>query len=128
MSKILIKVIPALICWGMFVYVVLNVSYPGSLVSANWQQIFFFFIPLFLAVIFTVNIFAKNFLVSTSFSLGLIFLFILKALDSLNIVTGILTLLAIGFLISYFAKIKKRDLTKLPKIPKLTHLRKRKDL
>lgn len=124
MHKIFINIFPALVCWGIFAYVVLNVSYPESLVSANWQKILLFFTPLFFAVLFTINIFAKNFLVSSSLSLGLIFLLILKALDSLNIVTGILVLIATWFLVSYFAKIKRRNLTKLPKIPKLTRLRK----
>lgn len=124
MHKIFINIFPVIVLWGIFAYVVLNVSYPESLVSANWQKILLFFTPLFFAVLFTINIFAKNFLVSSSLSLGLIFLLILKALDSLNIVTGILVLIATWFLVSYFAKIKRRNLTKLPKIPKLTRLRK----
>lgn len=125
MAKIFSKVILTLFFWGIFIYVVFTVSYPDSLTQANIQQILFFFVPLFLAFIFTINIFTKNFPISGSISLGLIFLLILKALDSLNIVTGILILAAVGFLVSYFVKIKKRNLTKLPKIPKLTRLQKK---
>ncbi|OGE26854.1 hypothetical protein A3C26_03045 [Candidatus Daviesbacteria bacterium RIFCSPHIGHO2_02_FULL_39_12] len=104
MRHFLTRFVPAVIFWGIFVYEVFNLSYPDSLTQANWQQILFFFTPLFLAFVFSANIFVKNILISSSLSLGLIFLLVLKALDSLNIITGILILAAVGFLISYFAK------------------------
>ena len=120
MSKLILKFIPAVIFWGIFAVVVLQVPYPDSLTQANALQIIPFFASLFLTLAFTINIFLKHFLSSSSISLGLIFLLILKALDTLNIVTGALTLIAIYLLFSYFRKIKKRSLTKLPKISRLT--------
>ena len=126
MSKIIFKTFPALIFWGSFVFVVLQIPYPESLTQANSIQIFPFFVSLYLALIFTLNIFLKNILFSSSICLGLIFLLILKALDSLNIVTGILTAVATYLLASYFRKAKKRNLTKQAKIPKLTSLRRNK--
>ncbi len=123
MLKILPKIIPVLIFWAIFGYVVLQVPYPDSLTQANPTQLLAFFLSLFLAITFTLNIFLKNIFSSCSISLGLIFLLILKALDSLNLVTGILTTVAIGLLISYFRKIKRKNLTKILKIPKLTHVR-----
>src|SRR3989304_9199389 len=126
MSKIILKVILLLIFWGIFVFVVLQVPYPESLTQANLIQLIPFFVPLYLALTFTLNIFLKNIFSSTSFSLGLILLLILKALDSLNIVTGILTAVATYLLFSYFRKIKKHgpsinsgfgNLTKQTKIP-----------
>ena len=134
-----LKVIPALIFWGIFVFVVLRIPYPDSLTQANSLQIFPFFVSLYLALVFSLNIFLKNILFSSSICLGLICLLILKALDSLNIVTGILTAVATYLLASYFLKgnsptvyfkkAKKRnlnpiksDLTKQTKIPKLTKL------
>lgn len=110
--------------WGFFIFVILQIPYPESITQAKSQQLLFFFIPLFLAITFTLNIFLKNIFISTSLSLGLIFLLILKSLDSLNLVTGILTVVAVGLLISYFKKIKKKSLTKWGKIPKLTRLKK----
>lgn len=122
MTKIILKSISALIFWGVFIFVVFNVPYPESLAQANFTQISLFFVPLFLAIAFTLNFFFKNILMSFSITLCLIFFLILKALDSLNIVTGILILTSGGLLFSYFKKVKRKNLTKLPKIPKLTKL------
>lgn len=106
MPEIILKIIPALISWGFFGGVVLSVPYPDSFPQAKLDQIALFFIPLFLALTFTLNIFLKNILQSFSIALALIFFLILKALDSLNLVTGILTLAAAGLLFSYFRKAK----------------------
>lgn len=106
MLKVILKTIPALIFWGIFAGVVLIVPYPDSFTQANLNQILPFFISLFLAFTFTLNIFLKNILQSFSIALALIFFLILKALDSLNLVTDILTLAAAGLLFSYFRKAK----------------------
>ena len=121
MSRFLLKAVPILIFWGALTIVILQIPYPNSLTQANLNQIFLFFIPLFLAIAFTINLLLINILVSFSLSLGIIFLLILIALDSLNLVTTILILIPIVLLVSYFRKIKRRGLTKLPKISKLTH-------
>lgn len=117
---------PSLIFWGIFIYVILQIPYPENLTAANATQLLSFFIPLFLAITLTLNLVLKNIFISSSISLGLIFLLFLKALDSLNLVTGILIIISVGLLASYFRKIKKKNLTKLPKIPKLTQLRRQK--
>lgn len=119
-----LKFIPAIFLWGIFIFVVLQIPYPESLTQANLTQLFAFFIPLFLALSTTINIFLKNILLSFSFSLGLVFLLTLKSLNSLNIVTAILTVVATYLLTSYFRKAKKKNLTSHTKIPKLTHIRK----
>ena len=124
MVKLLPRFVPALIFWVVFVYVVLRIPYPETITQASIVQILSFFIPLYLALTLTFNIFLKNIFISGSASLGLIFLLILRALDSLNLVTAILIIISTGLLVSYFRKIKRKNLTKLPKIPKLTHLRK----
>lgn len=133
MIKFLPKVIPVLIFWAIFVYVVLQIPYPENITQADLYQLVLFFIPLYLAFSFTLNIFLKNIFISATIAIGAIFLLVLKALDSLNLVTGILTIVSVVLLISYFRKIKRRspsinsglkNLTKLPKIPKLTHVRK----
>ncbi|MDD5415499.1 MAG: hypothetical protein PHE48_00665 [Candidatus Daviesbacteria bacterium] len=120
MPEVFPKIISVLFFWGIFIFVVLQVPYPESLTQANYTQLILFLTPLYLALIFTLNIFLRNILSSCSFSLGLIFLLILKALDTLNIVTALLTVAATYLLFSYFRKIKKHKLTKLSKIPKLT--------
>lgn len=114
---------PSIFFWGIFIFVILYVPYPETLIQADVFQISSFFIPLFLALISSFNIFLKNFFLSFSISLGLTVLFVLKALDILNIITGFLAISATGLLISYFRKTKRSNLTKLPKIPKLTQLR-----
>ncbi|MBI2196208.1 hypothetical protein HYU45_01205 [Candidatus Daviesbacteria bacterium] len=129
MFKIILKIFPSLFFWGSFTFVVLQVPYPESLTQANAMQIFPFFLSLYLALVFTLNIFLKNILFSSSVCLGLVLLLILKALNSLNIITGALVIIATGLLASYFRKTKRKglnpiksDLTKLSKIPKLTKL------
>lgn len=119
-----LKIILPLLFWIIFATVILIVPYPENLVQTNFVQLISFFIPLYLAINFTLNILLRNILVSSSVSLGIISLLILKALDILNLVTGILTLTTTFLLVSYFRKAKDRGLTKLPKISKLTHMRK----
>lgn len=134
MYKIISRIIPALLFLGGVGYVIWQIPYPESITQANIVQLLSFFIPLFLAIILTLNIVLKNIFISTSISIGVILLLFLKALDSLNLVTVVLILITVGLLTSYFRKIKKspstssglKNLTNYSKIPKLTHLRRRK--
>jgi len=121
MFKIVLRIFLALIFWGIFGYVVLQVPYPDSLTQANLIQIIPFFVSLFLALTATLNILFENILASFSVSLGLTFLLILKALDSLSWVTGGLILVSVVLL----RKGEKKSLTKQSKIPKLINLRRR---
>lgn len=125
MQRLIRKLVPVILFWGIFIFVVLQVPYPKSLIQIQIIQLMSFFIPLILALIFTINLFVRNFYLSCSLSLGLVSLLILKALDTLNLVTSALIIVTVGLLISYFRKIKRGSLTKLPKIPKLTRLRKK---
>lgn len=122
MFKFLYRFVPILTFWAIFIYVVLQVPYPESLTQVNLIQLSVFFISLFLAITLILNLFLKNIFISGSISLGIIFLLILKALDSLNLVTAILVIVSTGLLISYFRKIKKKSLTNWKKIPKLSRL------
>ena len=122
--KYVLKIIPPVLFWGIFVYVILQVPYPESITQANSVQLLAFFIPFFLGVAFSLNLFLKNFFITGSLSLGLVFLLILKALDSLNIVTIVLIIISVGLFVSYFRRIKKKGLTNYSKIPKLTNMRK----
>ncbi len=124
MFKLFQKITVALIFWAIFTIIIFQIPYPENLTQANILQILGFFIPFFLAISLTVNIFLKNIFLSSSLSLGIIFVLLLKALDSLNLVTGTIIIVAVILLVSYFRKAKKKGLTKLPKIPKLTHVRK----
>lgn len=142
--KYLVKIIFAIFFWSIFILVIFNLPYPQDLEEANFLQISIFFSSLFLAILFTLKIVFKRFSAPALLTAGIILTLILKALDSLNLVTGIIVLTLVSLLISYFLKrnspaaafqkIKKRnlyplkvgsDLTKLPKIPKLTRLRKK---
>ncbi|MBI4035612.1 hypothetical protein HY383_01560 [Candidatus Daviesbacteria bacterium] len=125
MPKIALKIIPSIILWGIIIFIILKVPYPENIAQANLTHLAILFISLYLAMAFTVNIFLKNIFSSLSISLGLSLLLILKALDSLNLITGTLVVIAVGLFLSYFKKAKKKNLTKLPKIPKLTSLQRR---
>jgi len=118
------KTIPVLISWGIFALVIIKVPYPETLSQASLFQFSAFFIPLYLALSLTFNIVLKNIFISASISLGLIFLLILKALESLNLVTGILIIISTYLLVSYFRKTHKNNLTNWRKIPKITKLKK----
>ncbi len=122
MFKIFKKIVPSFVFWLIFIFVIFTIPYPEALIQANNLQVFAFFIPLFLAITFTFNLFLKNIFLSCSISLGLISLLILKALDTLNLVTGILSIVTVLLLISYFRKTRRIGLTKSTKIPKLTGL------
>ncbi len=133
MIKILYTYLLPLLLWGIFIYTVLQIPYPQSITQANLNQLLLFFVPLFLSIVLTLNIFLKNIFISLFISFGLIFILILKSLDSLNIVTGVLTTLAVGLLISYFRrkedfphfkKTKRKGLTYESKIPKIHRIRK----
>ncbi len=107
--------------------VLVYIPYPESLTSATPFQILIFFIPLFLALTFTLNLFFKFVFSSASISLGIVFLLLLKALDALNFVSAALTIVAVGLLLSYFKKERgKRHLTSVSKISKLTSLHRKK--
>lgn len=130
--KHLLAISLALIFWVTLMVIILGVPYPNSLTEASFNQLFGFFIPLFFAVVFSLNVFLKNIFISGSISLGFIFILIIQALHSLNLVSGGLIMISIGLLVSYFRKNKKRspsinsgfkNLTNIPKIHKLTKLR-----
>lgn len=116
--QLFFKIIPTIVFWGIFVYVIFYVPYPESLTQVSLFQVLSFFIPLFLTLSFLLNIFLKFLTLSCILSLGIILLLILKSLAALNLVTAGLTLLAIYLFLSYFKKNKKR-LTSSIKIPKL---------
>lgn len=105
----LLKSVAVILFWGVFIFIVFNIPYPENLAQANLSQLVLFFTALYLATTLTINLFLKNIFQSLSVTLGLIFLLILKALDSLNIVTGLLILITIGLLFSYFKKTKREN-------------------
>ena len=123
----ILKAIPALIFWGIFILVIFYVPYPESLTQANLFQLLSFFAPLFLALTFTVNLFLKFLLTSSFLALSVILMLFLKALDILNFVSTGLIIVSMILLLSYFRKEKgKHNLTSISKISKLTHLQRKK--
>ncbi len=122
---LIFKLFPALLCWIIFVYVIFQLPYPDSLTSASTFQIFSFFTSLFLSLSFSINIFINFMLRSIIISFGLILLLVLKALNSLNLVSCALTIIAFGLLISYVKK-PKYKLTYHTKTSRLKNLRRQK--
>lgn len=103
----LVKIFPPLLFLAIFAYVIFNVSYPNSLSEATFFQLTAFFVPLLFTLVFTINLFLNFFLHSIPISLGLIILLVLKGLGTLNIVTAILTILAIWLIVGNFKKVKQ---------------------
>lgn len=122
--SILLRIILALIFWGLFIYVLFFVEYPNSLTQANPLQLLVFFTPLYFAINFSLYLIIKNLIVCLVISLGIILLLILKVLDSLNFVSGGLAIASVLLLVSYFKK--GQDLTPGSYIPKLRSLQRRK--
>ncbi len=126
MLKLLSKALLALICWGIFLFVIFQgVPYPQTLTQATPLQLLAFLTPLFFALTLTINIAADFLLISAFISFGIIIILLLKALDVLNFVTVTLTAISVYLFISYFKKPKSR-LTSSSNVPKLKHLIKRK--
>lgn len=123
--SLILKLTPALIFWGIFIFVIFQVPYPESLTQASLFQILAFFISFFLALVITLNLFLKFIPSSVFISLGIISLLLLKALDALNFVSAALIFITVGLLLSYFKK-TKGHLTYVSKISKLTHLHRKK--
>ncbi len=124
MVKLLSKMFLGLIFWVLFIYIVLTVPYPEKLSQASSWQVIYFFLPLFLALTFSLNLFTKFLPLSVSITLGLVIILILKALSILNIVTAVLVVLSVYLFASYFLKIKSKtkantNLTSRSNIPKL---------
>ena len=69
MPKIILKIFPALIFWGIFIFVIFQLPYPESLTQASLFQLLAFFIPLFLALVLTLNLFLK-FIFFMSYKVG----------------------------------------------------------
>lgn len=112
----------ALIFWGIFAYVIFFVNYPPTITQANSFQLLAFFVPLYLALTFTFNLFFKYFLPSSLLALAAILILFLKALDILNFVSAGLIIIALSLLFGYFKKTNRRGLTLSFKIPKLKGL------
>lgn len=115
----------SLIAWGIFIYVLFFVDYPSSLTQASPVQLLLFFIPLYFAIAFTFNLLIRNIIICLVISLGIILLLILKALDSLNFVSGGLAIISVILLVSYFKK-GSRNLTSSTSATKLNPLQRRK--
>ncbi len=96
----------AFISWCLFSLAIWQIPYPDSLAQADYLQVLGFFVPLFLGLTFTLNIFLRFMLRSILISFTIIVLITLQALQSLNIITFGLTIVAFGLLISYFKKTK----------------------
>lgn len=101
---LIIRIAPLIIFCTAFALVIYLVEPPKSITEAEVLQLILFFIPLFLLTSFALNLFLKFLLRSLVVSLGFMILLILKALDSLNLITFSLTVLATVLLASAFKK------------------------
>lgn len=109
--------------FGAILAAVLNfIEPPKSWGDASTFQILILFIPLLLFFTFFINLFLNYLPRSFAVGLGLLMFSVLKALGSFNLATTTLIALTTALLVWF---IPKSRLTKNPKIPKLTLVRKR---
>jgi len=130
--KIFKRIFPALLSLIVFVLIIYYTPYPRTWYSASVSQILLFFIPLLVFLTFFLNIFINFYEKSFSLSLGLLILIVLRSIDELNIITGVLTLLAAFLLSTTFKKPLwkprqiQKGLTSPFKISKLTRFERKK--
>lgn len=113
MSKNFKKILPIIFFGCLLGLVVWQIMPPVSLTEVSFFQLFLFFIPLFLLLIFIFNLFFNFFLRSLIVSLGIILLLIFKSLDLLNFVSSLLTISATILLVISFRKPKMFQQSKI---------------
>lgn len=106
--QILYKALLVVTLLTLFIYIVFNIPYPNSLTEANFYQLITFFGVFLLLTISLINIVINYILVSVPIGLGLTVLLMLKGLDSLNLVSVGLVLIAVWLFASYFKKNQKK--------------------
>jgi hypothetical protein len=107
------KFLPILIFGLLFVNVIYFAKPPQTLTSGTFIQLLLFFIPLFLFLIFLLNIIFRFFIRSFIFSLGIILILIFKSLEMLNILTGALIIIASNFIAISFKKTRTAQTSKI---------------
>jgi len=122
--RIIKKFFPIIFVWAVFIFITFRLDYPTSIGKASITTLTIFLTPLFLALLLTINLYLKSLFASSVISLGIILLLILKALESLNWLTFIITILAVIFLMGSFKK--PSGLTSKSNTPRLKALLRRK--
>lgn len=109
MSVLLKRVLPAIFSWLIFLNVLFTIPYPESITQAKPVELTLFFFTFYFAASFLLNVFLKNIFISLSIAFGIITFLLLKALDSLNFVTGIIDITVMFLLVSYFKKMSNKN-------------------
>lgn len=118
------KILPVIFFGTIVVLVAWLTPPPKSFTQASLFQLVEFFLPLLLFLTFLLNLYFKFFLKSLIFSVGSVILLILQGLAALNIISALLTTIAI-FLITKSLK-KPVSSSYQSKIPKLSRLSRQK--
>ena len=108
MKKFLPKLFLPLFLWGVFIYIVNTFEPPQIFTQISLFQILLFFIPLFLALTFTINMLVRFLIFSFTIALALCLIILLKGIGGLNPISGLLTLFAFGLLLSYLKQFKRK--------------------
>lgn len=107
------KTLPVFISGIIFGVIVYFTTPPQTLTSATFMQLLLFFIPLFLFLMFLLNIIFQFFIRSFIISLGIILLLIFQSLGMLNILTGLLIMIASLFITISFKKSSNTQQSKI---------------
>ena len=103
------RIILTFIFLGVLGYVIYFVPPPKSWPDASILQILEFFIPLLFLITFLTDIFLDYLLKSFSIGLGGIVLITLESVGQLNIVTGVVAIIATALLTTSFKKPSLRE-------------------
>lgn len=115
------KLLPVLISAAIFSLVIWQVQPPKTFTTVTSAQIALFFLPLFLFLLTIFNLIFNFYLRSFVITLGVVLLFILKALDILNIITAGVLILAIILIVKSLKRPQKTFYqSKIPKLLKLS--------
>lgn len=118
------KLIPSLVFLSVLIVVIYAVEPPTTIYNARWQQLIFFFGPLFLLLVSLYNLYFKFIWHSLLFALSTILLVILYLLGALNLITGVLTLAATLLIYKSVVRHQQHRAGLPVRIPKLSRLEK----
>lgn len=114
------KFLPIILPGLILTWVIFKIEPPKSITQASVLQILLFFIPLFLLIVFLLNLYLRFLVYSAIMAIGIIILLLLQALNSLNIVSAALVIIACALLLKSIQRPKNKiPLAKIPKLGKL---------
>jgi hypothetical protein len=116
---IIVKIIIAILSLVILGFVIYYLNPPSSIGEASLGQLACLFSPFLIALVMIADLIYKFWIKSILVSAGITFLLILKIFDSLNFITGIITIFVVAIIIKALKKPTSSGQSKIPKLSKL---------